>query len=157
MRSRSSRSPCLVQLGSPRTPHLPRPPHAIRATAAVPRLGVQRHRRNAVSSETAGMSRACSQCEDSWSGSECWYKLIPGPEKEAPAEARAVLEANCSASYIRLTVDYSRLPTDWFWNTSGPLLHPHPTAQITSRIIVVVVPAAGNLEICCCVGGPWAN
>jgi hypothetical protein len=30
-------------------------------------------------------------------------------------------------------------------------------AQITSRIIVVVVPAAGNLETCCCVGGRWAN
>jgi hypothetical protein len=30
-------------------------------------------------------------------------------------------------------------------------------AQITSRIIAVVVPAAGNLETCCCVGGRWAN
>jgi hypothetical protein len=30
-------------------------------------------------------------------------------------------------------------------------------AEITSRIIVVVVPAAGNLETCCCVGGRWAN
>jgi hypothetical protein len=30
-------------------------------------------------------------------------------------------------------------------------------AQITSRIMVGVVLAAGSLETCCCVGGRWAN